>query len=153
MGSTGLLFAHSGIQRVFRCCGIALCLTVVAQPESGSDRVRALSDRILAPCCWREAASVHRSPAAEDIRQRITKEVAAERSDEVILESLVRDYGKRILREPEGPQGRWLYWIPVVVAGCAAIALSQFLRHSAARMPTSTLTEPALADFDVLEED
>ncbi|MBC7925405.1 MAG: cytochrome c-type biogenesis protein CcmH [Bryobacteraceae bacterium] len=152
MESTGLFFVRSGIQSIFRFLGIALCLAMVAQPF-GSDRVRALSDRVLAPCCWREAVSVHQSPAAEDIRQRIANEVDSGGSDEAIVKSLIGDYGKRILREPEGPQRQWLYWIPVVLVSCGAILVTLFVRRSVtAPSATSTVTG-TLPEIDLPEED
>lgn len=155
MGLTGSFFARSGIQSVFRLLGVAFCLTMTAQPESGSDRAREISDRILAPCCWREAVGVHQSPAAEELRQRIRGEIAAGRSDEAILESLVREYGKRILREPDGQQRQWLYWIPVVLAGGGAVLVARFMRRSAAasQAALSSTTGAALPEIGFLDED
>jgi cytochrome c-type biogenesis protein CcmH len=129
-----------------------LCLSAVALPDVGTDRVSALTNRLLAPCCWRESVSVHKSPVADDLRQRITTEVAEGRSDEAILNSLIREYGKRILREPEGAQQHWLYWIPVVAVVLAALALARFLRRSTASQPLAAAAGP-MPNIDFLEED
>jgi cytochrome c-type biogenesis protein CcmH len=147
MPSARLAFASLRIQSVFRLLGIALCLSAIAQPYEGAKRVRALSDRILAPCCWREAVSVHQSPAADTIRQRIADEIASGRSDGTVMDGLIRDYGKRILREPEGFERWWLYLIPASAVAGAGVALLRFLRRSASMAtvapdaPTSALPD------------
>ena len=130
MRFTRLLFVNAGIPRVFHLGGILFCLSVVAQPESGSEQVRALSDRILAPCCWREAVSVHQSPAAENIRRQIASQVAAGASDGAIMRALVREHGRRILREPEGQQQQWLYWVPVTALAGGIAFIARFLMRS-----------------------
>jgi cytochrome c-type biogenesis protein CcmH len=155
MPSAGLAFEDLRIQSVFRLFGIALCLSATAQPYKGAERVRALSDRILAPCCWREAVSVHQSPAAETIRKRIADEVAAGQSDEAILGALVHDHGKRILREPEGAQRGWLYLIPAGAVAAGVVVMLRFLRRSTSLATVGTDSQvSALPEIDMyLNED
>jgi cytochrome c-type biogenesis protein CcmH/NrfF len=96
------------------------------------ERVRAIGERVLAPCCWREAVSVHQSPTADLVREQIAEQVSAGKSDEEIVAALVRDHGKRILREPTGAQRHWLYWMPVLALASGSVLLVWFVRRSLA---------------------
>ncbi|MBC7926849.1 MAG: cytochrome c-type biogenesis protein CcmH [Bryobacteraceae bacterium] len=132
-----------------------MCAIAAAEPASTSanpERASALSNRILAPCCWRESVSVHRSPVADSVRQQITAAVSSGKSNEEIIEALVEEHGRRILREPGGSQGTWLYTIPVVGVLIAGACLVQFLKHSVSRPPMATVSplcsgNPAIDDF------
>lgn len=130
-------------------CRIALALTmaVPAQPTQESDRAREVAERILAPCCWREAVSVHQSRAAQSVREQIAAAVAAGEPDEAIIDTLVRRHGKRILREPEGSSRQWLYWIPLGAIAAAVVWLARRLRRAA----VSIQPKPARGPFPEVE--
>jgi cytochrome c-type biogenesis protein CcmH len=80
---------------------IALVLAT-ALSASNDERVRALQDRFLAPCCWSESVLRHRSEIAADLRQELTAMVQEGKSDREITDALIARYGRRILRVPEG---------------------------------------------------
>ena len=156
MAWTGLLFARSGSKRTLVLMGVALCLSAILQASSVGERARALADRIIAPCCWREAVSVHQSPVAADMLQQIHRDIAGGQSEEAVLERLIREHGRRLLREPEGTQRNWLYWIPVAVVAAGLALVIRLLRGwTASRaMRVDSGSVAVLPDVDMfLQED
>lgn len=80
-----------------------------------------LCSSLVAPCCWREPVSIHRSPESLEVRDQVAELIAAGKSDREILDELISRYGARVLIEPEGVRSRWLYLMPI-----AALALGIF---------------------------
>lgn len=105
------------LQRGF-LAGVAFGSVLVASAaEAPADqRIRLLEESLLAPCCWRESVAVHQSPVAAEMRREIARFVQEGRSDREILDYYMQRYGKRVLREPEGPLRGWLYVIPVAAS-------------------------------------
>jgi cytochrome c-type biogenesis protein CcmH/NrfF len=94
---------------------------LLASPDP--QRVRRLQDSLLAPCCWAEPVSVHRSEVALEMRLEIEKFVDTGRSDREILDHFKKIHGARILIEPDGQARWWVYFIPALalVAGLALV--------------------------------
>jgi cytochrome c-type biogenesis protein CcmH len=88
-------------------------------------RIERLEASLLAPCCWAEPVSRHRSDVALEMRADIAKFVAEGRSDREILDFYKQKYGSRILVEPEGARWWWMHVVPiaVLVLGLAAVLL------------------------------
>lgn len=95
-------------------------------------RVKALQEKLMAPCCWSESVAVHRSELAAEMRAGVERMVAEGRTDREILDHYKAQYGVRILMEPEGSQRVWVYTIPVV-AGAAGLWLVVWLIRRMAR--------------------
>lgn len=85
---------------------------------------RELYELFVAPCCWRECITVHNSPASDKLRQEIDALVAAGKNSAEVKASVVREYGSRILRVPEGATGVFVYAVPTLAATGAACALT-----------------------------
>lgn len=100
-----------------RILPLLLLLTpVFAADSSDPQRVRRLQDSLLAPCCWSETVSVHRSEVALEMRLEVEKFVAGGKSDREILDHYKGIHGARILIEPEGQARWWVYFIPTLAA-------------------------------------
>jgi len=76
---------------------------------------RRLTNQLIAPCCWREPIAIHRSTEAQQMSEEIAGLLADGRSEEQIREMYISRYGARILADPPGVTGRWLYAAPVVL--------------------------------------
>jgi cytochrome c-type biogenesis protein CcmH len=83
---------------LFLLAGITASSTIAAPTDS----LRAITERFIAPCCWRENLAVHQSPDAEKMRAEIVQLVADGRTEDEIVEQYVSQYGERILRVPRG---------------------------------------------------
>jgi cytochrome c-type biogenesis protein CcmH/NrfF len=98
-------------------------------------RIAELEARFLAPCCWAEPVSTHRSDVALQMKAEIARWVAEGRSDREIIDTYRQQYGARILVEPEGAQFWWMNIIPWVVLLLGLTFTVWLLRRMAARRP------------------
>jgi cytochrome c-type biogenesis protein CcmH/NrfF len=114
----------------------AVWAQVVNQPSPNpaqQQRIHRLEESLMAPCCWAEPVSVHRSEIAMQMRMEIEKSVVQGETDREILDRYKGIYGARILTEPEGAAHWWVYFIPTVAA-IAGLALVVFvIRRQLAR--------------------
>ncbi|MBI4876481.1 MAG: cytochrome c-type biogenesis protein CcmH [Acidobacteria bacterium] len=96
-------------------------------------RAANLQKTLLAPCCWSEPISAHRSEVALEMRAEVNRMVAAGKSDREILDHYKSRYGMRILIVPEGERSFWMYVIPPVAAlaglGWVVWVLRRWLRR------------------------
>jgi len=74
-----------------------------------------LTNQLIAPCCWREPIAIHRSAEALQMTEEVARLLADGRSEDEIREMYVARYGARILADPSGVTGHWLYAAPVVL--------------------------------------
>lgn len=95
---------------------VAGLLLAAALWGQASSRIRALQEKLIAPCCWSESVAMHRSEVAAEMRAEIARMVNEGRSDREILDFYKAKYGTRILMEPEGGLRVWAYTIPIVVS-------------------------------------
>ncbi len=89
-----------------------LVLLLVPQQQ----RIEALQGRLVAPCCWNESVKDHRSPTAAAIRAEIARFVQEGKSDTEILDYYKRQYGRRVLIEPEGNALALAIMVPLLAA-------------------------------------
>lgn len=94
----------------------AALLLAAAVWGQASGRIRALQEKLIAPCCWSESVAAHRSEVAAEMRAEIARMVQEGRSDREILDFYKAKYGTRILMEPEGQLRLWAYTIPILVS-------------------------------------
>lgn len=85
-----------------------------ALARAEESRLRALQGRSIAPCCWSEPVSVHRSPLAEEMRKEIAQMIAQGKSDDEIIALYVSRHGERVMMVPRGQRSVWLTVIPFV---------------------------------------
>lgn len=130
----------------------SLPLGAVLTPDQQhrSDRLAA---EFVAPCCWQEALSNHRSPAAEQARAELAALVEQGKSDGEIREAFVAEYGERILIVPEGGKADLLFWTPVVFLILAGTGAAWVLMRMRRRTQLQPAADGPLAEVDESEVD
>lgn len=113
---------------------IVLATGLWGQPK---DRIRALQEKLVAPCCWSESVASHRSEIAAEMRAEISRMVAEGKSDREILDYYKAKYGARILMEPEGELRLWAYTIPVVATIAGLAFVIWIIRRMLRRQPAA----------------
>ncbi len=88
--------------------------------------------KVIAPCCWSQQVSVHQSPAADEMKRDIRKQLAEGRTRQQILDAYIAQYGEQILAEPPA-RGftRTLYVLPVLLLVLSAVVLSVVVKRMA----------------------
>ena len=88
---------------------------------SETERYNKVTHALVAPCCWREAIAIHRSAEALQMLDEVEQLVASGRSEQEIKAIYVARYGVRILADPPGREGQWLYVMPVALFCCLSL--------------------------------
>ncbi len=92
---------------------------------------------LIAPCCFSQQVSVHKSPAADEAKADIRRRLAAGETRQQILDAYVAQHGKHVLAEPpaEGFDIA-LYVTPFVLLagslGLLAFIAKRITRHAPA---------------------
>jgi cytochrome c-type biogenesis protein CcmH/NrfF len=115
-------------------------------------RIEHLENALLAPCCYSEPVSRHRSEIALRMREEIANWVAQGKPDREILDIYKARYGARVLVEPEGRA----WWVVHVVPGIAfalgvGFAVLVLIRLRA-RPQAEPETHAAFADLPDLDD-
>lgn len=122
---------------------IALTMSGTVAGSDIQPQARELEAMLIAPCCFSQQVSVHRSAAADEVRQDIRKRLAAGETREQILDAYVAQYGKRILAQPPAEGiARVLYIFPPL-----ALALSAALVVVIVRRLTASRAAQALVAY------
>jgi cytochrome c-type biogenesis protein CcmH len=117
-----------------------LSLAVALSAQTGGDRqarVLKLESSLLAPCCWAEPVSTHRSEVALQMRQEIAGFVNEGKTDQEVRDFYKQKYGLRILVEPEGALWWWMHVVPFVVLGIGAVVVVFLLKGWLKPLPAS----------------
>ena len=138
--------------------GRICCMTIVALMLGGSilaaagdrpftrseaERYNKLTHELIAPCCWREAIAIHRSEESIQMLDEVEQLVIAGRSEQEIKAIYVARYGVRILADPPGRAGQWLYVVPFALL-CGFFFLATLrLRSMVARVASPLPRAPA----------
>jgi cytochrome c-type biogenesis protein CcmH len=116
----------------------AALLVAVAAWGQASGRIRALQEKLIAPCCWSESVAAHRSEVAAEMRAEIARMVHDGRTDREILDFYKAKYGTRILMEPEGQLRVWAYTIPIVASILGLALVVWIIRRMIRPQPESS---------------
>jgi cytochrome c-type biogenesis protein CcmH len=116
----------------------ALVVLVAALWGQDSGRIRALQEKLIAPCCWSESVAIHRSEVAAEMRAEIARMVQEGRSDREILDFYKAKYGARILMEPDGQLRIWVYTIPAAAAIAGLALVVWIIRRMVQPQPESS---------------
>lgn len=123
----------------------AFLLLSVLLAAGAPSRVESLENALLAPCCYTEPISRHRSEAAFQMKREIRDWIAQGKSDREILDAYKARYGARVLVEPEGGTWWWVHVIPwVALALGAAIAIRVVMHLRARQAPQPAPAAPAV---------
>lgn len=118
---------------------------------AATDSLRTITERFVAPCCWRENLALHQSPDAERMRAEIVQLVAAGRTEDEIVERYVTRYGERILRVPRGGKFALLTLTPlaVLILGAAGVLLYLGRRRRAILPETAGVALPMISESEL----
>ena len=130
---------------------VPLILFLLTPLWGAPSTVRRIEDRFVAPCCWSESVAVHRSEVAAEMRAEIERMVAGGKTEDQIVDYYVARYGEKILLEPRGSVGRYLFWIPPLLILLATLGLLLYLRRKRRIEPPPPPSPPlpALMDLDI----
>ena len=107
-----------------------------AEPQARQQqRVQALQEKLLAPCCYEEPVGRHQSEIAVRMRIEIQRKVAEGKSDQEILDAYVARYGNRVLSGYAETPG-WARFVPWILLVTGAVWLSWWVRRLV-RTPSS----------------
>ena len=112
----------------FAAAFLLLATSVSLTPQQNAEVMR-LDDSLLAPCCYTQPISQHRSDAAEQMRQQIAEMVASGMTETEIIEHYRQQYGDRILVVPDGNTGQVLFVLPGVLFIASSGILCLVLRR------------------------
>jgi len=128
---------------------VFIAIVLLAMPVYGAEnaRLEKLYSTFMSPCCWQQNLRVHQSPVADQLREEIQTMVRDGRSDEEIKAAFIRQYTKRILAIPEGPEAWWLYLTPGVAMAAGLVFLLVQLRRWRRRV-VHPFRFPPPAEFD-----
>lgn len=100
-------------------------------PRTQAERIDAIARKVACPTCDGESVFASRASAAEAIRTRIARDVAAgELSDDEIIARIAESFRAQVLLVPRSTGVDSLMWVlPVVVGVCSAAALAVAFRR------------------------
>ena len=132
--------------------GITLALALADPPGDPALelRARAIEEKVIAPCCWKQPVSQHYSEAATTIRRQIREMLSAGKSEEQILDFYVAEYGERVLASPRARGFNILAYV-LPWAGLAAgiavlvLALRRWLSRKVLPVPGEIPSSPGPA--------
>ena len=122
------------MNRRYALFAILPMLLSAGDPLSGRRaRSDALEETFLAPCCYSEPISRHRSEVALQMKAEIARWVDEGKSDHWIVDTYRQRYGARVLVEPEGSQWWWMHVVPWAVLLLGLAFTVRLMRRMSAR--------------------
>lgn len=92
--------------------------------------VNAIAHELITPCCWSQTADVHRSEAAQEIKDYIRSALQKGHSKDQIIAAFVEAYGERILAKPTASGFNILvYILPAFAFLIGAFIVWRYLRR------------------------
>jgi cytochrome c-type biogenesis protein CcmH len=130
---------HLKASRILAGVATGIILLAILSPgaESGkpADKAREIEDQLIAPCCWSQPVSQHDSEVSQQIRDEVSKMLAAGKSRDEILDFFVARYGERILVTPRAKGFNTLVyilpWAALPIGAWILVLLIRKLRSSA----------------------
>ena len=123
--------------------------------EALEQEARVIDAMLIAPCCFSQQVSVHKSPAADEAKADIRARLAAGQTRQQILDAYVEQHGKHVLAEPPAVGfDRVLYVLPFVMLagslGLIALVVRRFTGRSTGKAAMAGIPSDAQADSDGL---
>jgi cytochrome c-type biogenesis protein CcmH len=114
-----------------------------AEATQAKDKAREIEDNLVAPCCWSQPVSQHDSEISSQIRNEVSRMVAAGKSRDEILDFYIAKYGERILVTPRAKGFNSLAyilpWAALPIGAWVLILLLRKLRSPASAPAPSPL--------------
>ena len=133
---------------------VALLVTGAAGASEERPTVAELESEVMCPLC-NTTLELSNSPAADQIRRLIRRDIAAGKTKSEIKASLVAQFGEGILAAPPKEGFNLLAWLlPLVGGGIAAVALGYAARRwLSTREPEPPAGQGANGRTPVLDRD
>jgi cytochrome c-type biogenesis protein CcmH/NrfF len=112
---------------------LPVLLSASGSPSGQRARIEALEGTFLAPCCYSEPISRHRSEVALQMKAEIARWVDEGKSNRDITETFKQRYGARVLVEPEGSKWWWMHVVPWVVLLLGLVFTAWLMHRMSAR--------------------
>jgi cytochrome c-type biogenesis protein CcmH len=130
---------HPKASRIIAGVATGIILLAILSPgaETGkpADKAREIEDQLIAPCCWSQPVSQHDSEVSQQIRDEVSKMLAAGKSRDEILDFFIARYGERILVTPRAKGFNTLVyilpWAALPIGAWILVLLIRKLRSSA----------------------
>jgi cytochrome c-type biogenesis protein CcmH len=129
--------------------GIILLAVLSPGAETGkpADKAREIEDQLIAPCCWSQPVSQHDSEVSQQIRDEVSKMLAAGKSRDEILDFFIARYGERILVTPRAKGFNTLvYILPWAALPLGAWVLVLLIRKLRSPVPSPSPAPSPLPD-------
>ena len=116
---------------------LAWVVMVGCAARTPGDQARALDERLVAPCCWRQTVADHDSPLATQIRAEIRTRLAAGEAPAAIEQRFVDEYGPQVLalgragEDPRGAMGMAMAIVAIVGLGVVVWLGRRWVRRAA----------------------
>lgn len=117
---------------MIRSFAVLVTITVstgVLLAQDPSSRERTLQNKLVAACCWSEPISIHRSETSIEMRVQLKHLLDEGKSDAEILAWFKKEYGARVLIEPEGTASLIAYALPTFAAVAGLLLVVFVLRR------------------------
>jgi cytochrome c-type biogenesis protein CcmH len=116
-------------------------------PGISEAEVNAIAHELIAPCCWSQTADVHRSEAAQEIRNQIRSALQKGHNQDQIIAAFVESYGERILAKPTATGFNLIVWIlPAVAFAAGGFIVWRYLRRVQPRKDAVKPVKAAVAN-------
>ncbi len=99
-----------------------------AGDRSPEQRITALENKLLAPCCYSEPVSRHQSEVALRMRLEIARLVQEGKSDNEIIDGYVNQYGQKVIAD-FAPTPSWAHLVPWLLVPLGSIGLAVWIRR------------------------
>ena len=114
-----------------RVC-VFVTLPFLAYGGAAQDRqtqIDRLERAVLAPCCYTQTLALHQSEIAVKMRLEIEKWVQEGRTDDEILATYAKQYGNKVLVDPNTLPRGWMLVVPWAIVGLATLGAAWIVRR------------------------
>ena len=98
---------------------------------------------LIAPCCFSQQVSVHKSPAADEAKADIRRRLAAGETRQQILDAYVAKHGKHVLAEPPAEGFDIMLYVTPFVLLLVSLGLLMIIAKRITRQTPALTTGPA----------
>ncbi|MFC1554435.1 cytochrome c-type biogenesis protein CcmH [candidate division KSB1 bacterium] len=131
---------------VFMTTGSLLAIQETEQ-KSKEDLQRMLEKEFMAPCCWAEPVSTHRSDAASEVRAEISGLLEEGKTPDDIRAFMVAKYTERVLAKPTKEGFNLLAWFgPFIIIAMGFVVVGFYIKRNRG---TGEISENEMIDDDL----
>lgn len=106
-------------------------------PQARQARIERLEAAVLAPCCYTQTVALHQSEIAVKMRLEIERWVQEGRADDEILATYAKQYGGKVLVDPDTLPRGWMLLVPWAIVGLATLGAAWIVWRWHKRRPAT----------------